>query len=131
MKISNIKIRYKILACFVLLGAVVVGVIWFATSKMKAIDNIYSQIIANDVIALQASTRFQGYIYNFNGLIWLVAEDNTPTKEDYRGYRSQPNGHVRKFRADQKHAPKLPNIEQAFQNTRKFIQRITCPSQRR
>ena len=118
MKISNIKILYKILACFVLLGTVVVGVIWFATSKMKAIDNVYSEIIANDVLALQASSRFQGYIYNFNGLIWrLVAEDNYPTKkkiiDDIEANRKAMSAN---FILIKKHAPKFePNIEQTVQ----------------
>jgi hypothetical protein len=101
MKISNIKIRYKILACFVLLGAIVVGVIWFATSKMKAIDNIYSQMIArrHSPAGLYPFPRIH-LQFQWADLAARCRGQLHQQKEDYRGYRSQPKGH-RKFHADQ------------------------------
>jgi methyl-accepting chemotaxis protein len=77
MKISNMKILYKILSCFALLGLVVGGAIWFATSKLKAIDNIYSEIIGDDVRALVAGLQVNQRAYNFARLSWrILAEPN-------------------------------------------------------
>ncbi|CAL8971871.1 Methyl-accepting chemotaxis protein McpQ [Rhodoplanes serenus] len=75
MSIANIKILYKIIACFVLLGCVVAGGLWYATSQMKTIDTVYSDIIERDARATVAAARANQRVYNFIGLTWrLIAE---------------------------------------------------------
>ncbi|MBI5112395.1 MAG: methyl-accepting chemotaxis protein [Rhodovulum sp.] len=75
MSIANIKILYKIIACFVLLGCVVAGGLWYATSRMKIIDTVYSDIIERDARATVAAARANQRVYNFIGLTWrLIAE---------------------------------------------------------
>ena len=54
---SNVKFSYKIFSNIALLGVVVGGAIWFATARMHAIDDTYSHIINNDVVAMRAATR--------------------------------------------------------------------------
>ncbi|MBX9777347.1 MAG: HAMP domain-containing protein, partial [Xanthobacteraceae bacterium] len=75
-KISNVKILYKILACFVLLGLVVGGAIWFATAKMKAIDDTYSAILEHEVRALKAGIRANIRVFNFGRLSWRLIAEN-------------------------------------------------------
>ena len=75
MKLSNVKLLYKILACFVLLGIVVGVTIWFATSRMTAIDDLYSEIIAEDVTGMKHALSANAEVYNFTRLSWrMIAE---------------------------------------------------------
>jgi methyl-accepting chemotaxis protein len=75
MNLSNMKILYKILACFLLLSIVVGGGLWYATSKMFAIDQLYSRILDTDVQGLQAGMRANQRAFNFGRLSWrIVAE---------------------------------------------------------
>ena len=75
MKISNIKILYKILSCLGLLTLVVGGAIWFATSRMQTINNTYSNILDNEVVAMRATVRSSVRAVNFGRLVWqLVSE---------------------------------------------------------
>jgi len=77
MNISNVKILYKILACFVLLGLVVGGAIWFTVSKMNTIDHDYSAMFDHEVQGLKAGIRANLRVYNFGRLSWrLIAEDD-------------------------------------------------------
>jgi methyl-accepting chemotaxis protein len=65
MKLSDVKILYKIVSCFVLLAVVVVGAVWFATSRMSAMNANYAQIIDNDaqgaILALRASRSLTSF----------------------------------------------------------------------
>ena len=75
MKFSDWKILYKILTSFVLLTVVVGGGVWLATSRMKQIDQVYSDIIEKDVQGLKAGLRANQRVFNFGRLSWrLIAE---------------------------------------------------------
>ncbi|WP_031337856.1 methyl-accepting chemotaxis protein [Rhodopseudomonas sp. B29] len=75
MKLSNVKILYKILACFALLSTVVAGGIWYAASKMDEIDRSYASILENDVQGMKANFRANARLYNFGRLSWrMIAE---------------------------------------------------------
>uniref|UniRef100_Q07QF3 Methyl-accepting chemotaxis sensory transducer n=1 Tax=Rhodopseudomonas palustris (strain BisA53) TaxID=316055 RepID=Q07QF3_RHOP5 len=75
MKISNVKILYKILACFLLLSFVVGGGLWFATSKMSQINQLYSDMLENEVEGVKFNLRANARVYNFGRLTWqLIAE---------------------------------------------------------
>ncbi|HYI26656.1 MAG TPA: methyl-accepting chemotaxis protein [Bradyrhizobium sp.] len=78
MKLSNWKILYKILACFALLSVIVAGGVWFATSRMQAIDQLYTGILEKDVRGVQAGMRANQRVFNFGRLTWrMVAETET------------------------------------------------------
>ena len=72
MKFSNLKILYRILACFALLGLAAGGAIWFATSNMKEIDARYSNLIEHDVTALTAGLGAQTQLMDQGRLMWLM-----------------------------------------------------------
>ena len=75
MKISDIKILYKILACFGLLVAVVAGAVWFATSRMSSIDQAYSKIIEKDAMGALSMVRANRAFTAFRLAAWqIVAE---------------------------------------------------------
>ncbi|HXH43134.1 MAG TPA: methyl-accepting chemotaxis protein [Bradyrhizobium sp.] len=75
MKFSDWRILYKILTSFVLLTLVVGGGVWLVTSRMKQIDQIYSDIIEKDVQGLKAGLRANQRVFNFGRLSWrLIAE---------------------------------------------------------
>jgi methyl-accepting chemotaxis protein len=75
MKLSDIKILYKILSCFLLLGIVVAGATWYATSRMRAIDVTYSRIIENDVAAALSVTRASRSFLSYRLSAWqMIAE---------------------------------------------------------
>jgi methyl-accepting chemotaxis protein len=79
MKISDIKILYKILSCFLLLAIVVASATWFATSRMSMIDGNYTKIIDKDVAAALTVTRASRSFIAFRLANWqLIAE----TKEE-------------------------------------------------
>ncbi|NVN87031.1 MAG: methyl-accepting chemotaxis protein [Rhodopseudomonas sp.] len=77
MKISNVKILYKILACFFLLSIVVGCGVWYSASKMEAIDRLYSDMLEKDVQGLKAGMRANQRVYNFGRLSWrIIAESD-------------------------------------------------------
>ena len=87
MKLSNIRILYKILGCLGLLALVAGGAMWFATSRMKAIDAEYSAIVADDTAAVIAILRADARVQNFSRLSWKIiaqtkADDLQKTAEE-------------------------------------------------
>jgi methyl-accepting chemotaxis protein len=77
VKLSNWKILYKVLTCFALLSLIVAGGVWFATSRMKAIDQLYSNLIDKDVAGMKAGLRANQRVFNFGRLTWrMVAESD-------------------------------------------------------
>uniref|UniRef100_Q07QE7 Methyl-accepting chemotaxis sensory transducer n=1 Tax=Rhodopseudomonas palustris (strain BisA53) TaxID=316055 RepID=Q07QE7_RHOP5 len=78
MNISNVKILYKILACFALLSVVVGFGLWHTSSKMYEINQVYSDMLEQDVQGMKANFRANARIYNFGRLSWrLIAETDT------------------------------------------------------
>jgi methyl-accepting chemotaxis protein len=78
MKISDVKILYKILSCFLLLGVVVAAATWYATSRMSAIDSTYSRIIDRDVAGAIAVTKASRSFLSFRLSTWQVIAVSTP-----------------------------------------------------
>jgi len=75
MNLSNVKILYKILSCFLLLALVVGTATWYATSRMRAIDDTYSRIIDKDVAAALSVTRASRSFLSYRLSAWqLIAE---------------------------------------------------------
>ncbi len=72
MKLSNVKILYKILACFALLVAVVAGAVWFATSRMSATDQAYSNIIEKDAMGAISMVRANRALTAFRLASWQI-----------------------------------------------------------
>jgi methyl-accepting chemotaxis protein len=77
MQLSNIKILYKILACFALFGIVVGGAIWFAASQMSAIDASYNGMLENDVLASRMTAGANLRVMTMRMLTWrMIAESD-------------------------------------------------------
>ncbi|ABD87354.1 methyl-accepting chemotaxis protein [Rhodopseudomonas palustris] len=75
MKLSNVKILYKILACLLLLSVVVGCGLWYATAKMTEIDRLYAEMLDKDVQGMKANFRANARAYNFGRLSWeIIAE---------------------------------------------------------
>jgi methyl-accepting chemotaxis protein len=64
-KFADLKILYKILACFLLFGAASVATIWFATSKMSMIDGIYASLLNNEARGASDVTRANAILTRF------------------------------------------------------------------
>ncbi|RJF76222.1 methyl-accepting chemotaxis protein [Rhodopseudomonas palustris] len=80
MKLSNIKILYKILACFVLLSLVVGFGLWFSAAKMDEIDRTYAAMLENDVQGMKANFRANARVYNLGRLSWRVIAETDPAE---------------------------------------------------
>src|SRR5260370_42269194 len=78
MKISDCKLLPKILACFGLLAISVSSALWFATSRMKAIDTEYSAIISGDVDAMKAALIINIRLQNLTGDVWKIIAQTDP-----------------------------------------------------
>ncbi|RAI42994.1 methyl-accepting chemotaxis protein [Rhodoplanes roseus] len=81
MSLSNVKILYKILGCFVLLLAVVTGAVWFTASRMMDIDTTYTVIIERDVAGMKAGLRANQEVFNFGRLIWRLVAQRDPVEK--------------------------------------------------
>ena len=75
MKISNIKILHKILSCFALLGLVVGGAIWFASSKMTELDDRNTALVEIDVVAMKSNLRATIRAMEFGMLVATLANE--------------------------------------------------------
>jgi len=64
-KFADLKILYKILACFILFAIASVGSIWFATSKMAMIDGLYSTLLSKEARAADNATRANAVLTRF------------------------------------------------------------------
>ena len=91
MKLSNWKILYRILACFALLSVIVAGGVWFATSRMQAIDQLYTGILEKDVRGVQAGMRANQRVFEFRPLDLADGrgDRDVDDQEDERGDRGQ------------------------------------------
>ena len=70
--VDNVKILYKVLACFVLFALVIAGAIWFATSRMATIDDTYSEIVAHDVAGAVNASRAIAAMQSFRLANWRI-----------------------------------------------------------
>ncbi len=75
MKISDVKILYKILSCFGLLSLVVGGAIWFSSVKMIELDNRNTEIVENDVVAMKSNLRATIRAMEFGMLVATLANE--------------------------------------------------------
>jgi len=74
MKFSNVKTLYKILLCFAVLAVFIAGTTWFATGRMRQIDDTYTVLVERDSMAIRDATRMQASLQSFGRLAWrLVA----------------------------------------------------------
>ncbi|MGP9812814.1 methyl-accepting chemotaxis protein [Rhodopseudomonas sp. NSM] len=80
MNLSNVKIIYKIAACFLLLSVVVGVGIWHAAEKMSEIDKLYSDMLGNDVQGMKANIRANARVYNIGRLSWRVIAETDPAE---------------------------------------------------
>ncbi|RED29048.1 methyl-accepting chemotaxis sensory transducer [Rhodopseudomonas thermotolerans] len=80
MQLSNVKLLYKIIACFVLLSVVVGFGLWFATSKMEEINRTYASMLDNEVQGMKANFRANARLYNFGRLSWRIIAETDPAE---------------------------------------------------
>jgi methyl-accepting chemotaxis protein len=119
MQISNIKILYKILACFALLGIVVAGAIWFAASQMGAIDATYSRLLDNDALAGRMTAGANLRVMTMRMLTWRVIAESEPA--EIARTQQEADENVRSFN---------DLIERTKKKTSKFSARLDDISQR-
>jgi methyl-accepting chemotaxis protein len=81
MKLSNLKIIYKIFACIGLLAVVIAAVVWYAADRMREIDNVYSHALDNEVTAMKHGIRANGQIFNFGRLSWRYVAETDPAAQ--------------------------------------------------
>ncbi len=83
IRFSDIKIVYKIFACFLLLGAVVGVAVWFAASQMKEIQNTYNDILTHDEVAAISGARANRALEAFQSATWrVIAETEMPQMQE-------------------------------------------------
>ena len=70
--VNNVKILHKVLACFVLFALVIAGAIWFASSRMRMIDDTYSDIVAHDVSGAVNAARAAAALQTFRLANWRI-----------------------------------------------------------
>ncbi len=57
MSFSNVRLIYKILGCFALLGVLVGGATYFTLKEMAKVQASYDSLIAEDVVGLQSNMQ--------------------------------------------------------------------------
>jgi methyl-accepting chemotaxis protein len=119
MQISNIKILYKILACFALLGIVVAAAIWFAASQMGALDSTYSRLLNNDALAERMTAGANLRLMTMRMLTWRIIAESNPSEMARTQQEADEN--VRSFN---------DLIERTKKKTSKFSARLDDISQR-
>jgi methyl-accepting chemotaxis protein len=109
VKLSDVKLLYKVLGCFVLLGAVIGLTIWYATSRMSAIDATYSDIIAVEVAGMKYELMASSEVFNLTRLSWrLLAETE---QEDMRKDIADAAANESSFKSNMAQARRrLPNV---------------------
>jgi methyl-accepting chemotaxis protein len=70
--LGNVKILYKVLACFALFSMVIIGAIMFASSRMSTIDDTYSDIISHDVAGAVSAARAASALQSFRLANWRI-----------------------------------------------------------
>ncbi|PZA11877.1 methyl-accepting chemotaxis protein [Rhodopseudomonas palustris] len=80
MQLSNVKLLYKILGCFLLLSVVVGFGIWFATAKMEEINRTYAAMLENEVQGMKANFRANARLYNFGRMSWRIIAETEPAE---------------------------------------------------
>jgi methyl-accepting chemotaxis protein len=125
IKLANVKIVNKILACFLMFGVVVAAAIWFASSRMTAIDGAYSKIIDGDVVALMSESRANRSLVSFRLAVWqIIAETEGPAMSKAVADKAASEGKFKSLIAEsRKHAPASygPRFDQALQMFEKLL----------
>jgi methyl-accepting chemotaxis protein len=120
--IGNVKILYKVLACFALFGVVIAAAIWFATSRMTMIDETYSDIVAHDVAGAVSAARANTALQSFRLANWrIIAETEDAAMQqaakDKKDAAALFNARIEEAKKQAPaFAPKLDAIRQAFNN---------------
>src|SRR5665647_3117083 len=81
--LARFSILTKILAIIALIGAIMVGGTWFATSRMKAIDDAYSTYLDRDAVAWVTAPRIARNVFELRFLLnrMLVETDVAERKK--------------------------------------------------
>ncbi|AVT76548.1 target SNARE coiled-coil homology domain [Rhodopseudomonas palustris] len=80
MQLSNVKLLYKIIGCFLLLSVVVGFGVWFAASKMEEIDRTYASMLENEVQGMKANFRANARLFNFGRMSWRIIAETDPAE---------------------------------------------------
>jgi methyl-accepting chemotaxis protein len=75
LRLSNIKILPKLAAVIALIGLIVGACVWYAQSRMTAIDERYSHLIVNEASATAESRRINRLMIELNYWVYrIIAE---------------------------------------------------------
>ncbi|MFH6781482.1 MULTISPECIES: methyl-accepting chemotaxis protein [Methylobacterium] len=75
MRVSDMKISYKIASIVALIGLVIGGCVWYAQAKMTNIDDDYSLFIVREARAVASARRANRVIFELNYWVYrIIAE---------------------------------------------------------
>ncbi|MFD2185104.1 methyl-accepting chemotaxis protein [Rhodoplanes azumiensis] len=114
MSLSNVKILYKILACFGLLMAVVAGAVWFTAARMNEIDRISGDIVAHDVAGMKSGLRANQEVFNLGRLVWRIVAETDPA-DIRKTVQDMDANHARFRELVTAGAKELPGFARAFE----------------
>ena len=78
LRLSNIKVLPKLVAVIALISALVGGCIWYAQSRMTAIDNGYSRFIVGEAAAVADVRRLNRLIIELNYGVYRIIAESEP-----------------------------------------------------
>ena len=78
MRLSNIRILYKVMISFALFGIVVVGAIWFSSSRMQTISRSFSDILDTEVPGMKEALSANQRVTEFGRLSWRLIAETDP-----------------------------------------------------
>ncbi len=90
LRLSNVKILYKIASVIAMITLIVGGCIWYAQSRMTSIDDAYSLFITREARAVATARRVNGLAYTLNYWVYrIIAEtDDAQMKAADAGFQA-------------------------------------------
>ncbi|MCJ2071975.1 methyl-accepting chemotaxis protein [Methylobacterium sp. J-030] len=90
LRLSNIKVLPKLAAIVALIGLVVGGCVWYAQSRMTAIDDAYSSFIVNETAAVAETRQLNRLVTELNYWVYRVIAETEPAqmREANTGFES-------------------------------------------
>ncbi|MDC7786327.1 methyl-accepting chemotaxis protein [Rhodoplanes sp. TEM] len=80
MKLSDVRILWKVLACIGLLAVIFAGTVWYATGQMREIDTRYTELVGQKAVGIRSSLRTNISGYNFGRLTWRLVAQTDPAE---------------------------------------------------
>ena len=128
MNLGSFKILHKVCAVIALIGVIVSGCVWYAQSRMSAIDDAYSLFIVREARAVASLRRVNRLVVELNYNVYrLIAEtDEQQMSDAYKHFDASVVTLKATFKALREQAPaftaRLAEEEAMVDN---YLQQIT------